>query len=592
MRYIDRVISTDVLIIGGACGARAAIEADRKGVDVTVVVKGNVGRSGATPMAGADLTIDGESACRLGYPGNPDDKPENFAKDIVTEGLYLNNQKLVKAYTENAGKVVEEIIRWGMKVKAFERAHGEENPRGIITTGVQIANALRKKLRNSTRVKVIPYTMVIDLLTKDNRVIGAVGVELTTGEVIVFESKAVILATGGWHQLYPFTSGSDDLTGDGQAMAYRAGAELIDMEMSQFCPNIILAPPRWRGALFLYWPIGGEVTGYLLNNRGERFMRRWDLKRMENNTKEIVSIASAYEVREGRGSPSGGVFYSLKHLPKDIFNQMRDKFPSWKWENIDYSPLMKKLEDGFAVEVGPAAHFFIGGIRVNNKQETSLTGLYAAGECAGGLWGANRIAAATTQILVQGKIAGEYAAEFAKNSEIVSYDPEQVAEIVKEVFSPFQKKMGQKPYKVRHQLQKIAWENLGVIREEKTLKLAIEKAKEIKYQYLPDCFLSSKTRIYNLEWKGFLELRNLVEILEVSATSALLRKESRGAHYRIDYPKTDNDRWLKNIILKKDLSDKQSVLNYLVPVVVDFMPLPKGVISYEESIKIATSTLE
>lgn len=177
---------------------------------------------------------------------------------------------------------------------------GRKNPRGIITTGVQIASALRRKLKKSKGIKVVPYTMVVDLLTKDNKVIGALGINLSTGKVIIFKTKAVVLATGGWHQLYPFTSGSDDLTGDGQAMAYRAGAELIDMEMVQFCPNIILTPPRYKGALFLYWPIGGEVTGHLLNSSGERFMRRWDLKRMENSTKEIVSIASAYEVKEGK----------------------------------------------------------------------------------------------------------------------------------------------------------------------------------------------------------------------------------------------------------------------------------------------------
>jgi len=321
-------------------------------------------------------------------------------------------------------------------------------------------------------------------------------------------------------------------------------------------------------------------------------MRRWDLKRMENSTKEIVSIASAYEVKEGRGTPKGGVFYSLNHLPKNIFNQMKTKLPNWKWEHVDYSPLMEKLEEGFAIEVTPAAHFFIGGIKVNCKQETNLPGLYAAGECAGGLWGANRIAAATTQILVQGKIAGEQAAKFAKNNDFFDYDSKQVDEIIRKIFAPFQRKKGQKPHQIKHQLQKLAWENMGVVREQKTLKSALENVKKLRQEDLPKCYFSSKTHRYNLEWKGFLEVCNLTDIMELSAASALFRKESRGAHFRTDYPETDNDQWLKNIILKKAPSGKPSVTTRLAPVKVDFMPLPKGVMKYEETIEVATSTLE
>jgi len=594
MKIKENLIKTDILIVGSAAGIRAAIEiAGEQNLEVTIAVKGKLGRSGATPMAGADLTIDGESACKLGFPGNPNDKPINFAEDIVTEGLFLNNQKLVKDYTSHAGEAIKDIIEWGMNVKSFERAHGEESPRGIITTGIQICNALLRRLKKCDRVQVLNYTMIVDLIVKNNRITGALGIDLRTGEVIIFKCKAVILATGGWHKLYPFTSGSSDLTGDGHGMAFRAGAELIDMEMVQFCPNIIISPKLFKGALFLYWPLGEYVTGHLLNSRGERFLRKWDDERMENNTKEIVSLATAYEIINGRGSPSGGVYYSLNHLPKDIFKIISEGIPNWKWERVDYTIIMEKLSNGYGVEVAPAAHFFIGGIKINKKYETNIAGLYACGECAGGLWGSNRIAAATTQILVQGKLAGKYAVKYAKNSDYLENDENKIIEIINKINRPFKEKGNFfKPIELKKEIQKIASDAVGLIREEKKLKSAINNVKQIRNRIINDSQVDSSNRIFNLEWKDYIELYNLVDVLELSLNSALLRKESRGEHFRTDYTEINNDKWLKNIILKKDTSAKDGIKIRTESVVNVFLKLPKGVMSYKDAMKIQTSTLQ
>ncbi len=567
---------------------RAALEAARGGSRVVLAVKGRTARSGVTPMAGADIMVDSRTACEMGFKGDPADSPEQFAEDIITEGLYLNNQKLVEVYVRDAPERVRELLGWGLKVHTFTRAHGERYPRGIITPGIEIANALRRGLREK-KVQVIEDFMATDLLTSRGRVVGAVGLDLRRGRFLVVSAKAVVLATGGWPQLYPFTSCSDDLTGDGQAMAFRAGAELVDAEMVQFCPNVLIWPPIRRGSIFIY-VIPRTVSGHLLNSAGVRFMHRWDPVHLENSTKEIVSLGSFYEIQQGRGTPHGGVYFSAKHLPHEVADRLSTRTRDGKWQGDDFSSLIERLREGHAVEVGPAAHFFIGGIAIDESCATSLPGLFAAGECAGNLWGANRIAAATTQIVVQGAVAGKSAARFAAEVEEVPMDQARVSALEAKVFGPFERAKGPSPIDLRRELRELAWKHVGVIRNGAGLEQALCRTQELRTGEVPALSLRTKNRRYNREWIDALQVENLATMLEVSARSALHRTESRGSHYRSDHPQMDNDRWLRNIFIRGAEGDGLALEER--PVVVTRLEPPQGKMSYEDAVKMTVMSLE
>lgn len=290
----------DVLVIGSeAAGARAAIEAKRKGADSVVLIsKGRFGTSGATVTAGAGIAIDSRSAHELfGLPGNVEDTFETYYEDTLTAGGVINNKRLVRSLVQNAGIRTKEIADWGMKVEGLFQAPGHRYPRSIYTSGLQIMKALK---RESKRVSVdlLEDFVVTDLLKgKNGKIVGAVGINLRSGEFSPILAKAVVLATGGAHLLYPLRTGPDLLSGDGQAMAWRAGAQLVDMEMTQFNPCTFNAPPAWRGLSFPFWigPEGG-LDIWLLNRYGERFMKHWDPEKMEKSTRDRLSIAIANEI--------------------------------------------------------------------------------------------------------------------------------------------------------------------------------------------------------------------------------------------------------------------------------------------------------
>jgi len=575
-----RSYRSDVLVVGsGGAGMRAAIAAAELGT-VVVVSKGPLGRSGATVIAGADVMADGASLHRLGYGGAAEDSPEAWAEDIVIEGFFLNDENLVKTYVENAGARVEELIRWGLVIRDVER-------RAILTTGASIAAALRRGLASAgQRVTLVPHAMVVDLLLRDGRVVGAVGVDYETGELILFKSKAVVLATGGWHQAYMFNAGADELTGDGQAMAYRAGAELVDMEMVTFCPNVLLAPPRYRGSLVLY-----VIPGMLLNSRGDEFLAWEDpqVKKLALTTewnKLLLSKASMREVLAGRGSPNGGVYFSLKHMPVEVFDSLEEILPNWRFQGDDFSQLFADLREGHAAEVGPAAEYFEGGIRVDERCRTSLEGLYAAGECTGGLFGANRVAAATTEMLVFGEVAGREAARFADEVDEKEPSREDVEQLAESITAPLCQKGGESPNVLWHEIRDIAYQKVGVIREQTQLREAIEKLKELR-EKIYNCSVSCPRRNKNREWLRALELRNLVDCLLAAAVAADARDESRGVHVRRDRPEVDHENWRFHLVVRA--SDEGPLLAR-EPVKSDKSP-PVPRMSYEEAIVWAAETL-
>jgi succinate dehydrogenase/fumarate reductase flavoprotein subunit len=524
-RMTDKFFDSDVLVVGGAgAGLRAAIGAAEKDARTLLVSKGPVAKSGATLLAGADLTLDGKSLHELGFPGEPKDTKQKFFNDIVTQGFYLNNQKLVEIYVEDAPKRVKEMLDWGSKVTFSEE-------RAIFTSGHSMLNALMRRAKE-LGVETQDDVMILDLLTKNGRVSGCLGLNIKTGDLITFRSKAVILATGGWHKAYSPNAGSRELSGDGHAIAYRAGAELANMEFVTFCCNVLLWPPIWCGNIFTYI-LSLLVGGRLVNSKKEDFLSSYDptVFRVGTSTewnKTFVSAATTLEVLAGKGSSHDGIYYEIGDFSwQDFESKVLEYYPKWKYKGVDFSDLGKMLSEGAPVEVGAAAEYFEGGTVVNEEFETNIPGLYSAGECTASLFGANRVAAATTEMLVEGVIAGEFAAEYAKKIEMPEIDEKQVERLSHKALSPLKREDGVIRTNLKERIQKQAHKNLGPVRHREGIEELIQFLEVVEKDELPRLYTSSKSRRYNKEWIESLELENIIQVLKISAKSALMRTESR-----------------------------------------------------------------
>jgi succinate dehydrogenase/fumarate reductase flavoprotein subunit len=571
-KLADKIFLTDVLIIGSeGAGARAALEAAKYDVTVTCVTKGFLAKSGATLTAGTDIDVDSKSIVEvIGMEGDVRDSKQTFLEDIVIEGDYVNDQKIVERHVQDAPQRIKELLDWGMKAWGPTLAPGHRYPRGIYTTGVEVVRALVSQLRKiKGKIKLIENVMITDLLTYYGKISGAVGIDIASGNFVVFRAKAVILATGGGQRIYPYSTAPEELTGDGQAMAYRAGAELMDIQFVQFLTSTFKYPPVTTISVN---PM--LVSGvWLLNNRGDRFMRFWDPERLEASTRDVVASAIMNEIVEGRGwedERGGWVYMSLKHMPDNIIDDFALKsahFSKDLWENLKRN----------AIPCFSASHFFCGGVAINENCETTLPGLYAAGEIAAGLNGANRLSGnAITQTQVQGAISGKLAAEYALNIRQPEVDLEQVEEFRNLIFQPMDQKKGTSSIEIKRRIQKLSWENIGVVRNGSWLEEALKEIERLKKD-VSEISVRTKTRVYNREWLDALQVRNMIQVVEMIARAALMRTESRGVHYRKDYPHVDNDHWLKNIVLKQTNGNMELTTK---PVVITRFKPPAGVHPY------------
>ena len=545
---MERRVETDVLVVGGGgAGFRAAIGAREKGVKVMLLSKGPLARSGASPMAGADFTLDGKSMNELGREGDVNDSKEKVFNDIVTQGWYLNNQRLVDQYVETAPALLKDLMDWGIEIKMSDQ-------RMIFTSGTGIMDVLLKKAR-SIEVDLLEDIALLDLTTADGRVTGGLGLDIRSGEFIHFVAKAVIMATGGWHKGFWPNTGMRDLSGEGIAMAHRAGADIGNMEFITFCCNVFYEPPMWLGSIAPYM-IGLICGGRLTNSNGEDILKGYDPYIVNTGTftewnKSFISYATRKEVREGRGLENGGVHFTRGDADWDFIKMVVSMvFPNWKYKAIDLSPWAEMLENNKPIEVGPAVEYFDGGIVVNDRFETGVPGLFAAGECTLGAFGANRVFSAITEMLVHGKDAGENAGDYAKDTKITEPDRDAFKTIEEKAEEPLMRKDGSNTPRVRRQIQERAHKELGPIRNEGELRAFIEFLEVVKKGELKNLYTVSKSRVYNKEWLDALELPNIVHLLEAAAKSALARTESRGVHFREDYPETDNDNWMKESIVK------------------------------------------
>ena len=578
----------DVVVVGsGGGGLRAAISAAQAGARTLVICRGKANRSGATLLAGAnisaDIACDGATLSRLGISqGKKDDTPDAWLEDVVREGFYLNNQDMVRLFVDTAGQRLEELIGWGLTIR------GMEGEREVSVFGSDILDALYGKARE-LGVEFLPDTLFTDLLVRDGAVCGALCMELATGTLKAVPAGAVVLCTGGAHNLFSENSGSTDLCGEGPAAALRAGAELIDMEMISFCPTVTRYPTMYKGNILPYIFIS---TGYgsLLNKYGKTFTHRYLSPRVEQLAldsewnKMLLSYAIQSEILAGRGARNGGVYFSLPDHPREIMDELYHDLPPLT--TGIYADIMKIFAAGRSITVQPAAHYFEGGVRVAVDMSTNLPGLYAAGECTGGMFGANRVSAATTEMLVEGAVAGTSAAAYAAGCSAPSPDSAQLEQLEGELLRPFGRKGGPAPYQLKRRLHEITAGSLTVVRREEELVSALEQLEQLERE-LDQVSFTDGQRTYNRQWREYLELRSMLPCARAIAKSALLRRESRGVHVRADHPYTDNGRCLSNIVLSG-----QALQETLAPAVLTALRPEAGRWSYTDYIERVVETLD
>ena len=536
----------DVLIIGaGGAGLRAAIEALAQGARVGVVCKSLLGKA-HTVMA------EGGIAAAMSNVDKADDWRTHF-RDTMRGGKFLNNWRMAQLHAQEAPERVRELEQWGALFdrtedgEILQRAFGGHTFRRLCHVGDRTGLEMIRTLQDrgvQMGFDVFMECTVTRLLKDGDRVSGAFGYWREQGRFVIFKAKSVVIATGGIGKAWKITSNSWEYTGDGMALAYEAGAELMDMEFVQFHPTGMVWPPGVQGILVTE-AVRGE-GGTLRNKNGERFMERYDPKKMELSTRDVVARAIYTEVREGRGTEHGGAYLDISQKPADY---VKKKLPSMYHQFLELADV--DITKG-PMEVGPTCHYMMGGIRVDAETaQASVPGLFAAGEAAAGLHGANRLGGnSLSDLLVFGRRAGLGAAEFAKRAGAPAIDSSQVEDASREILAPFERASGESPYEVHSDLQAAMQSLVGIYRQEEDLQRALVEIEKLRARAARVRVEGS--RMFNPGWHLARDLTCMLTVTEAVARSALARRESRGAHSRLDYPKLD-DAWGKknNVIVQK-----------------------------------------
>ena len=537
---------TDVLIIGaGGAGLRAAIEALAQGVRVAVVCTSLLGKA-HTVMA------EGGVAAAMGNVDKADDWRTHF-RDTLRGGKFLNNWRMAQLHAQESPDRVRELEQWGALFDRtdtgdiLQRAFGGHTFKRLCHVGDRTGLEMLRTLQDrgvDLGVDVYMECTVTRLLKSGNRVSGAFGYWREHGRFVAFKAKAVVIATGGVGKAWKVTSNSWECTGDGMALAYEAGAELMDMEFVQFHPTGMVWPPGVQGILVTE-AVRGE-GGILRNKLGERFMEKYDPKRMELSTRDVVARSIYTEVKEGRGSEHGGAYLDISQKPAEY---VKRKLPSMyhQFEELADVDITKG-----PMEVGPTCHYVMGGIRVDAETgQSTVEGLFAAGEAAAGLHGANRLGGnSLSDLLVFGRRAGLAAAEFAKKTADAALDAAQIDDAARHSLDPFERGEGETPYAIHHDLQDMLQSLVGIFRTEEDLNRAMAELGRLKDRATR--MHVDGSRLFNPGWHLSRDLECMLIVAEATTRSAIARRESRGAHSRIDYPKLD-DAWGKknNRIVKK-----------------------------------------
>jgi succinate dehydrogenase / fumarate reductase flavoprotein subunit len=537
-------IDCDVLVIGaGGAGLRAAVAAGEAGCSTAVVTKSLLGKA-HTVMA------EGGIGAALGNVDPRDNWGVHFA-DTMLGGQLINDWRMVEIFAQEVIDRVYELERWGGLFDRTPDGRISQRAFGAHTfwrlahvgdrTGLELIRTCQDRAVHTPNVTVhMEYTLTT-LLKDGDRVVGAAGYRRNDGSFVVFRAKAVVLGSGGWGRMYKHTSNSWEGTGDGAALAYRAGAELLDMEFVQFHPTGMIWPPGARGILVTE-AVRGE-GGRLYNSLGERFMEKYDPKKMELSSRDVVARSIYKEAQAGRGSPHGGAFLDVRHRGAEYIKKrlpsMHEQFHALASVDITKEPM----------EVGPTIHYTMGGVRVAPETgATTVPGLYAAGEVSGGLHGANRLGGNSLgDILVFGKRAGEAAAADAAGRGHAVVDERQVEAEQRALLAylnPHDK--GENPYLLHEALQEAMQDDAGIARTEESLTRSLHAIQELT-QRAPRMRVGG-SRTLNPGWHTCGDVVNMLVISEAIVRSALERRESRGSQWRLDYP---------------DMSDEQGNVNYV-----------------------------
>jgi succinate dehydrogenase / fumarate reductase flavoprotein subunit len=548
----------DVLIVGaGGAGLRAAIEALAKGARVGVVCKSLLGKA-HTVMA------EGGIAAAMANVDAADDWRTHF-RDTMRGGKFLNNWRMAQMHAQEAPDRVRELEQWGALFdrttdgEILQRAFGGHTFKRLCHVGDRTGLEMIRTLQDRgvhMGIDVYMECAITRLLKDGDRVAGAMGYWRETGRFVVFKANSVVIATGGIGKAWSITSNSWEYTGDGMALAYDAGAELMDMEFVQFHPTGMVWPPGVQGILVTE-AVRGE-GGVLRNKNGERFMERYDPEKMELSTRDVVARAIYTEAKEGRGTEHGGAYLDISHKPADY---VKKKLPSMYHQFRELADVDITKEP---MEVGPTCHYMMGGIRVDAETAAAtVPGLFAAGEAAAGLHGANRLGGnSLSDLLVFGRRAGLAAAEHAGKAGSVNIGPQQTEEGSREMLEPFARSEGESPYRIHETLQEVMQNYVGIFRNEEDLKKGISEIQELKER--ASRLRVEGSRLFNPGWHLARDLKSMLTVSEAVAISALERQESRGAHSRIDYPNYD-DRWGKqNNIVARD-GDRMSLFQRAIP---------------------------
>ena len=580
----------DVLVIGaGGAGLRAAIEASAAGVSVGLVCKSLLGKA-HTVMA------EGGMAAAMGNVDDRDNWKVHFS-DTMRGGQYVNNWRMAELHAKEAPDRVRELEAWGAVFdrtkdgKILQRNFGGHKYPRLAHVGDRTGLEMIRTLQDHgihQGIQVYMEVTVLTLLKDGDRVVGCLSYEREHGRFRVFKAKAVVLATGGIGRAYKITSNSWEGTGDGHSLAYHAGAELIDMEFIQFHPTGMVWPPSVRGILVTEG-VRGE-GGILKNNEGKRFMfedipdnyknqtadnpeEGWRYTQGDKNarrppellTRDHVARCIVREVKAGRGSPHGGVFLDIAWIKEKLSNSeehIKKKLPSMYHQFMQLANLDITKEP---MEVGPTTHYIMGGVRADaDTQMSTVPGLFAAGECASGINGANRLGGnSLSDLLVFGKRAGEHAAAFARGNGPGLIDGQQIDAAAKAALEPFERSSRENAFAIQHDLQEMMQDLVGIVRNEDEMKHALDGLDQLKRR-AAEVSVSGNVD-FNPGWHTALDLNNLLTVSEAVTRSAIERRESRGGQFREDFPEKDPALGKINITVKKAPDGSMQIQHVPIP---------------------------
>lgn len=576
MQPLVETTTTDILILGsGGAGLFAALHAydAAPGASILITVKGLLGKSGCTRMV------------QGGYNAvmHPQDSLAQHLHDTIEGGAYLNDQELAWTLVKTAPERIRELeARMGcffdrnpdgtIHQKAFAgQSYDRTVHRGDLT-GIEIMNRLMEQvLRRGIPTLEDHRALALLPSRTGDRIAGALLVDMRRGSFHVVRAKATLLATGGGPNMYKIAAPSAEKTTDGLAMAYRAGARCMDMEMVQFHPTGLLVGASGMSGTVLEEGLRG-AGGYLFNGRLERFMAQYDPQRLERSTRDVVSRSSYLEIMAGRGTPHGGVYIDVSHLGAAF---VEANFPG----------MVERCRDvGFdlaraPVEVSPTAHYLMGGVRIDTACRSNLAGLFVAGEDSCGVHGANRLGGnGVACSTVFGGIAGDHLAAYIVGQEAPPIAEAVVQEHLTRVLAPFQRAAGEDVYALRDALQTLMWEQAGLVRDASSLQAAQRGLDNLRAR-AAQVHVGGNTR-FNAEWHAWLNLDSMLTVSDMIVAGAMARQESRGSHYRSDYPETDNRQYLRNVYVQRHEEDMRV---WLEPVLLTRLAPPQHALVYDQA---------